>query len=87
MFFLYVLLNRNSGRRYTGYTSDLTQRLGQHNHGITKSTKNRGCWEILYQEEFSSRPEAMKREKFLKSGKGREELSRILENRGRSPVG
>ena len=42
MYFVYVLRNQNSGRHYTGYTTDLTQRLGQHNGGITKSTKNRG---------------------------------------------
>ena len=77
MFFVYVLRNRVSGRRYTGFTSDLVQRLGQHNSGITKSTKNRGLWELVYQEEYETRGEAMRREQFLKSGQGREELKRL----------
>ena len=81
MYFVYVLRNLTSGRRYTGHTADVTQRVSQHNRGITKSTKNRGQWELLYQEEYVSRSEAMKREKFFKSGIGREELKRILNAR------
>ncbi len=78
MFHVYVLRSETTGRHYVGYTSDLTQRLGQHNHGITKSTKNRGPWKMVYDEEFNTRSEAMRRERFLKSGQGREELKRIL---------
>ena len=77
MFFVYVLRNE-TGRHYTGFTSDLVQRLGQHNSGVTRSTKNRGSWAVIYQEEHATRAEAMRREKFLKSGQGREELKRIL---------
>ena len=78
MFYVYVLRSSTTGRHYTGFTADLTQRLGQHNAGITKSTKNRGTWTLEYQEMYPTRAEAMKREKFLKSGQGREELKRIL---------
>jgi putative endonuclease len=78
MFHVYVLRNVRTGRLYTGFTSDLTQRIGQHNHGITKSTRNRGSWELVYQEEFATRAEAMRRERFLKSGQGREELKKLL---------
>ncbi|MGH9863290.1 MAG: GIY-YIG nuclease family protein, partial [Candidatus Acidiferrales bacterium] len=42
MYFVYVLRSCTTDRHYVGYTSDLVQRLGQHNSGITKSTKNRG---------------------------------------------
>jgi putative endonuclease len=78
MFFVYVIQNQSSGRLYTGFTRDLTQRLGQHNSGITKSTKGRGPWDLVYSEPHSTRAGAMRREKFLKSGKGREELQGIL---------
>lgn len=53
--------------------------MGQHNSGVTKSTKNRGAWLLVYQEAFATHAEAMRREKYLKSGKGREELKRILQ--------
>ena len=79
MYFVYVLINTSTRKHYTGFTSDLTQRVGQHNSGITKSTKNRGIWELLYSERFATRSEAMRRERFLKTGQGREELKRILD--------
>jgi putative endonuclease len=78
MYFVYVLQNKTTGRHYTGHCTDPSQRLGQHNAGVTKSTKNRGVWDLVYQEAFESRGEVMRRERFLKSGKGREQLQRIL---------
>jgi putative endonuclease len=79
MYSVYVLRSQNSGRLYVGYASDVTQRVGQHNHGISKSTKNRGPWELVHTEAFETRIEAMGRQRKLKSGRGREELKQILE--------
>jgi putative endonuclease len=70
MFVVYVLHSQSTGRLYVGYTADLEHRLGQHNHGVTKSTKNRGPWELLRSENFPTRAQAMQRERFLKSGQG-----------------
>jgi len=78
MFFVYVLHSETINRHYVGFTADLTQRVGQHNSGITKSTKGRGTWVLVHQEQFATRAEAMQRERWLKTGKGREELKRIL---------
>ncbi len=78
MFHAYFLQSETTGRPYVGRPSDLTQRLGQHNSGITKSTKNRGPWALIYQEGFPSEADAMQRERFLKTGRGREELKRLL---------
>ena len=87
MYSVYVLRNQSSGKHYTGHTADLTQRIGQHNHGLTKSTKNRGAWELVYVETFETKSAAMQRERFLKSGQGRAELSRILQEEAKSSVG
>ena len=54
-------------KRYEGY---LRKRLGEHNSGRVRYTKSRKPWKLLYQEEFFTRGEAIKRELFLKSGKG-----------------
>jgi len=78
MFQVYVLRRETTGSHYVGYISDLTQRFGQHYHGITKSTKHRGPWQMVYHEGFNTRPEAVRRKRFLKTGQGREELKRIL---------
>lgn len=82
MFWVYVLRNVLTGWLYTGYTTDLTERLGQHNHGVTKSTNDRGIWKLVHSEVFHSRSAAMRREKSLKSGKGREELRDLLTKTG-----
>ena len=80
MFYIYVLRSRTTDRLYVGHTSDLSHRLGQHNHGITKSTKNRGPWDLVHREAYDTRSEATRRERFLKSGQGREELKKLLES-------
>jgi putative endonuclease len=76
MFHVYVLRSGTTGRHYVGQTPDLTQRLGQHNHGFTKSTENRGPWGLVHHEEFNTRLEAVRRERFLETGQGREVLRR-----------
>ena len=83
MFHVYVLRSMTTGRHYVGHTTDVDQRVGQHNHGITKSTRNRGPWELVHQENFPSKAEAVRRERFLKTGKGREHLRTILQERTR----
>ncbi len=78
MYFVYVLRSSTTGRHYVGFTADLIQRIGQHDCGVTKSTKDRGPWKLVYQESFETRSEAMRRERSLKSGQGREELRHLL---------
>ena len=78
MFFVYVLRSRVTGRLYTGSTSDLKTRFAQHNSDQSFSTKHRGPWDLLHSEEFGTLAEAIRRERFLKTGKGRDELKKIL---------
>jgi putative endonuclease len=78
MFFAYVLRSRMTRRLYTGATSDLKTRLAQHNSDESISTKHRGPWDLLYYEEFATLAEAMRRERYFKTGKGRDELKKVL---------
>ena len=78
MFHVYVLRSLTTGRFYTGQTIELSARLARHEQGLSPSTKNQGPWELVYQEQFATRSEAMRRERELKTGKGREELKKIL---------
>ncbi len=79
MYSVYVIRNPK-GTLYKGYTSDLKRRIEQHNKGneFSRYTKNKGPWVLVYSEEYEKSSEAIKREKFLKSGKGRELLKEIL---------
>ena len=60
-------------------TSDIQNRLKEHNTGKQKSTKAYRTWKLLYLEEFSFRVEARNREKYFKSGVGREYLNEKLD--------
>ena len=71
-YYVYVLRSINFERNYVGFTKNLHKRLKQHNLGRTKSTKPFKPWKILFFEVFNSKEEALIREKFLKTGKGRE---------------
>ena len=77
MYFVYVLRSDIFDRTYTGMTSNLETRLRQHNNSENKSTKAYVPWRLIYKEEFDCRIEARKREKYLKSGIGREFIKKI----------
>ncbi|MFA4985031.1 MAG: GIY-YIG nuclease family protein [Candidatus Brocadiia bacterium] len=81
VFTVYVLSNPQ-GRIYIGQTSDLPRRIVEHNtpeHNIRKHTSRiAGPWSLAYSEVFSTRSGAMRRERELKSGQGRQWLSELL---------
>ena len=78
MFFVYVLLSEATGKLYIGQTQHLEKRLFAHNNGFSRYTKGKGPWKIVYKEQYETRKEAILRERFLKSGKGREYLKSKL---------
>jgi len=59
-------------------SKDLNHRIDQHNLGKVISTKRRRPFTLLYTEEYESRIEAAKREKYLKSGPGHKFLKEKL---------
>ncbi|MHB1050620.1 MAG: GIY-YIG nuclease family protein [Bacteroidota bacterium] len=68
---VYVLYSPNYDRLYIGQTEDLDKRLRQHFAREVKSTKHWLPMSLIYTENVSTRAEAMKREKQLKSRSGR----------------
>ena len=75
LYWVYVLKNKQN-RTYTGHTDGLSKRYIDHNKGRSYWTSRFKGWRLIYFEIFRTRAEAMKREKGLKSGKGRDELKR-----------
>jgi putative endonuclease len=49
-FYVYVLQSGKDSNFYVGYTNDLRQRLGVHQSGRVKSTKNRLPVTLIYWE-------------------------------------
>jgi len=72
MFYVYILKSLKNGRFYIGSTNNLERRLNEHNSGKSKYTSLTRPFVLIFKEEYLSCSEAMRREKFLKSGRGRE---------------
>jgi putative endonuclease len=81
MFWVYVLYSTSFNKIYIGYTSDLEARFKSHNELATKGwTIKFRPWIIVHSESFKTKSEAMKREKELKTAKGREFVRRKILN-------
>ena len=79
MAFVYVLRSLRNNKRYVGFTEKSPERkLAEHNNGATRWTRHNGPFVLLHVEPFAESAEARKRERFLKSGKGRQWLDQIL---------
>lgn len=70
--FVYVLRSAKDGRFYVGMTNNYKRRFVEHNSGSARSTKGYRPWELFIIEEFDTRVQAREREKYLKSGSGKE---------------
>ncbi len=77
---VYVLGSQNDGNLYIGYCRDIKARLAGHMAGRVTATRNRRPFVLLYCELHRSRIDAMHREKYLKSGWGRNYLERTIED-------
>ncbi len=77
-YYVYVLRSEKNGSSYTGITNDVNKRVEQHNKGYTFSTKNKVPLKLIHQEKFDSRIKARTREKYLKSGIGREFIRKLI---------
>jgi putative endonuclease len=82
MFWVYIIKSKKDSKFYTGITNDFDRRLMEHNIGetSTSSTLNRGPFILVYKEEFSTRKEARKKEKWFKSGVGRKWRNEKFDN-------
>ncbi len=77
-FHVYILLSETTNRYYVGQTQDVTERLAYHNANYSKSLRNRGPWQLVYQEEYKTRGQAMRRERQIKSWKDRGMIKRLV---------
>jgi putative endonuclease len=74
MYVVYALKSQKKNYIYVGLTDNLERRLAQHNTGRSKTTRPYVPFTLIFSEKVQTRSEARKREKYLKSGSGREFL-------------
>ena len=78
MITVYAILSKFNGDIYVGMTMDADKRLTEHNAGKSKYTKSLRPWRTLYRELQPDWKAARKREKYLKSGIGKEFLKSLV---------
>ena len=75
MYYVYALYNKRAGKIYIGQTEDLKTRIQLHNSHLFKKSytaRIEGEWQLIYSEEADTREAALKRERGLKSYRGRQ---------------
>jgi putative endonuclease len=80
MFYVYVLKSSMDQKLYVGYTTDLRQRILDHEGGRVLSTRMRRPFELIYYEACRKSSDALRREKYLKTTYGK----RYIRNRVRN---
>lgn len=78
MYTVYILQSLKDKRTYVGYSNNFERRFHEHNSGLSKSTKNRRPFILLFKEEFIGIAEAKERELWWKSSVGRKKLKKIF---------
>lgn len=80
VYYIYAIYNQNADRFYIGQTVDLSKRIDQHNNHdlIGYTSRFAGEWVLIYQESIATRQQALKREKQLKSFRGREYIKTFI---------
>ena len=77
-FYTYVLLSLKDNQFYIGYSSNLKQRVKNHFAGKNTSTKPRLPFKLIYFEGHVSKIDAMRREKYFKTEKGKSSLRQMI---------
>lgn len=69
MFYVYIL-KLNNGTYYAGFTTNLKERIIDHNKGDVSHTKKFRPVKLVWYSAFVSKKNALEFERYLKSGSG-----------------
>ncbi|MDD5746564.1 MAG: GIY-YIG nuclease family protein [Candidatus Omnitrophica bacterium] len=78
MYYVYVLISLRDYKFYIGFSEDVQARLAEHNSGKNISTQTRRPLKLVYFEAHLSKQDALKRERYFKTAKGKTTLKQIL---------
>ena len=79
-YFVYAISSLEHSYIYVGLTQDIHLRIKRHNDGRERTTKFYRPFKLIYSEVCDSRPVARTKEKYWKSGVGKEKLKRIRDS-------
>ncbi|MDQ2658739.1 MAG: GIY-YIG nuclease family protein [Bacteroidota bacterium] len=79
MFYVYAIRSLTHNYIYVGLTDNLERRLSQHNNGQNRTTRPYAPFVLIWSNGYPTRAEARKKEKYLKSGTGKEFLRGLMQ--------
>ena len=80
MQYVYVLLSEKDNNFYIGFIENVEQRLSGHNAGKNASTRSRRPFKLIYYEGHTTKSDALRREGYFKTTKGKVTLKQILKD-------
>ena len=80
MYSVYVLHSKKENKLYIGFTANLKRRIEDHSKGKVNVTRNWLPLVFIYAELYTNKKDALQRERFFKTGWGRQYLNKILVN-------
>ncbi|MBO0321104.1 GIY-YIG nuclease family protein [Muricauda sp. CAU 1633] len=81
-YFVYIIYSKSADRYYVGHCQDLEDRMSRHNGGRSKYTKLATDWEVKHTVGYSTRVEAMAREREIKRKKSRKYIEFLIAESG-----
>ena len=70
MHYVYIIQSLRDGSYYTGYTSNLRQRIADHNSGCAQYSSSKKPFRLVWYCAFMNKTKALQFEKYLKIGSG-----------------
>lgn len=86
MFHVYTLRSERDKGLYIGYTTNIRNRLEEHNEGSVISTKARRPLRLIFLESYINKADAVRRERYLKTTIGKKMLKGMLRNTLRESI-
>ncbi len=80
MYYVHVLLSDKDGKFYIGYTQDLKKRYQCHLCGDVSATAPRRPIRLIFYEAYLNKYDALRRESYLKTSKGKTTLRAMLKD-------
>ena len=77
LFTVYILYSEKFNKHYTGFSSNLSERLVSHNKLGHDWTARYRPWKLIFTKNFDNKQDAVAYERWLKTGAGRDYIKSL----------